>query len=63
MITISKDTWEDLHTDAASPIAREEITRLLKIVVENGIPVWLTDEEGQKLKKLMLEGGRLNIND
>lgn len=51
MITISKDTWEDLHTDAASPIAREEITRLLKIVVENGIPVWLTDEEGQKLKK------------
>ncbi len=50
MITISADTWSDLHSSAASPVAREEIPVMLRRAVEAGVPVWLTDEDGNKLK-------------
>ena len=61
MITISRDTWADLHTELASLGAHEEIPAMLRHAVEAGIPVWLTDEEGKKLKKVVMVGDKLNI--
>lgn len=62
MITISVDTWNDLHSSAASPVARDEIPAMLRRAVETGIPVWLTDEDGKKLKQVLIDGDGLNID-
>ncbi|MDU7589046.1 MAG: hypothetical protein E7K47_16960 [Acidovorax sp.] len=62
MITISADTWTDLHSKAASPVARDEIPAMLRRAVEAGIPVWLTDEDGKKLKQVLIDGDCLNID-
>ena len=62
MITISADTWTDLHSNAASPVAREEIPVMLRRAVEAGIPVWLTDEDGKKLKQARIDEDGLNID-
>lgn len=62
MITISADTWNDLHSSAASPVARDEIPAMLRRAVEAGIPVWLTDEDGKKLKQVLIDGDGLNID-
>lgn len=62
MITISADTWADLHTSTASPVARDEIPSMLMRAVEAGIPVWLTDEEGKKIKQVLIDGDGLNID-
>lgn len=62
MITISADTWSDLYSSAVSPAAREEIPAMLRRAVEAGIPVWLTDEDGKKLKQVLIDEYGLNID-
>lgn len=59
-ITISKDTWRDLHTNATTDFIRDDIKATLKNAVEAGIEVIMTDEEYNEIGRFSIEDDTLN---